>query len=319
VQEQLAVEIKIPASTSNLGASFDACGLALSLYLRVTVEDRANGFEVVPSGEGADRVPRDESNLIARVARSVAELRGKKIHGARLLVASQIPLARGLGSSSAAIIAGISVYETLTGDRLSDEELFGYALRFEDHGDNLAPSLLGGMVVACVVERLGQRSLVTVKRAWPEDVKIVLCIPEFEMGTSIMRGVLPKEVMLADAVFNLQRAALLQALISEHRFDLFSEAVRDRLHQARRIPHGPGLSEVLRLNDQTRDYPGLLGVAMSGAGSTMIAFATENFSQIAAEMSYRFATAGVRSRTLEVEVDNRGRVVETPKGVVGEI
>lgn len=307
----MVTELTIPASTSNLGASFDACGLALSLYLRVTIEDRASGFEVVPSGEGADRLPRDDSNLIPRVARSVAELRGKKIPGARLLVDSQIPLARGLGSSSAAIIAGISVYETLSGDRLSEEELFGYALRFEDHGDNLAPSLLGGLVVACVVEQLGQRSLATVKRAWPGDVKIVLCIPEFEMNTSKMRAVLPKEVMLADAVFNLQRAALLQALIAERRLDLFSEALRDRLHQPHRVPHGPGLGDVLKLNDQTRDFPGLLGVAMSGAGSTMIAFAIENFSRIAAEMSYRFATAGVRSRTLEMEVDNRGREVET--------
>jgi homoserine kinase len=300
--------ITIPASTSNLGASFDACGLALSLYLRVTVEDQGGGFEVVPSGEGADRVPRDESNLILRVARSVAELRGKKIEVARLLVENQIPLARGLGSSSAAIIAGLSVYEALTGDRLNEEELFGYALRFEEHGDNLAPSLLGGLVVACVIDRLGQRSLVAVKRAWPEDVKIVLCIPEFEMDTTQMRAVLPREVTLTDAVFNVQRAALLQAVITERRFDLFSEALRDRLHQSHRVPLGPGLAEVLRLNDQTRDHPGLLGVAMSGAGSTMIAFATENYSRIAAEMSDRLATAGVRSRTLEVEVDNRGRL-----------
>ena len=79
------------------------------------------------------------------------------------------------------------------------------------------------------------------------------------------------------------------------------------------MPHGQGLADVLKLNDQTRDYPGLLGVAMSGAGSTVIAFATENFSQIAAEMSSRFATAGVESRTLEVAVDNHGRVVKAPK------
>jgi homoserine kinase len=309
-------EITIPASTSNLGASFDTCGLALSLYLRVTVEARTGGFEVEPSGEGVERMPRDESNLIARVARSVAELRGKKLEGARLLVSNQIPLLRGLGSSSAAIIAGLSVYEALSGERFSEEELFSYALRFEDHGDNLGPSLFGGLVVACMVERLGQRSLVTVRRAWPEEVKIVLCIPEFEMDTAQMRQVLPREVKLADAVFNVQRAALLQALISERRFDLFSEALRDRLHQPHRAPHGAGLSEVLRLNDETRHHPGLLGVAISGAGSTLIAFATENFSQIGAEMSYRLATAGVRSRTLEIEVDSRGRTVRTitPEG-----
>lgn len=303
-------EITIPASTSNLGASFDACGVALALYLRVTVEEHASGFEVVPSGEGAARIPRDESNLIVRVARSVGDLRGNRIDGLRLLVNSQIPLARGLGSSSAAIIAGLSVYEILAGDRLTDDELFSYALRFEDHGDNLAPSLMGGLVVACVTERTGEaRSLATVRRPWPEDVKIVLCIPEFEMDTTRMRGVLPREVSLTDAVFNIQRAALLQALISERRFDLFSEALRDRLHQPHRVPHGPGLGEVLRLNEQTRDHPGLLGVAMSGAGSTMIAFATERFSEIAAEMRQRLAASNVNSRTIEVEVDNRGRVI----------
>jgi homoserine kinase len=305
-------EIIVPASTSNLGASFDACGVALGLYLKVEVERLRSGFEIVLSGEGADRMPRDDSNLITRVARSVADLRGNKIDGARLLVNSEIPVARGLGSSSAAIIAGISLYETLTGDRLSEEEIFGHALLFEDHGDNLAPSLLGGMVVACVVEQvLHRRSLITIKREWPEEVKIILCIPEFEMDTAQMRAVLPREVTLPDAVFNVGRAALLQALLSERRFELFSEALRDRLHQPHRAPHGPGLGEALRLNDETREYPGLLGVAMSGAGSTVIAFATENFSKIAAEMSYRLATAGSRSRTLEVEVDNHGRAIRS--------
>jgi homoserine kinase len=136
------------------------------------------------------------------------------------------------------------------------------------------------------------------------------------MDTAQMRGVLPREVTLHDAVFNIQRAALLQALISERRFDLFDEALRDRLHQPHRAPHGPGLGDLLRLNDETDEHPGLLGVALSGAGSTVIAFATNNFSQIAGEMSYRLATAGIRSRTLEVEVDHRGRVIEvvTPEG-----
>lgn len=303
--------ISIPASTSNLGASFDACGLALSLYLRVTVEQGVDGFEVVPSGEGADRLPRDESNLIPRVARYVAERRGKKLEGARLLVQNEIPLARGLGSSSSAIIAGISVYEALSGERLTDEEILRYALRFEDHGDNLAPSLLGGLVVACVVESDQGRSLKTIKRAWPARVKVVLAIPDYEMDTREMREALPSTVSLSDAVFNLQRAALLQAAISEERFELFSEALRDRLHQAHRLPHGPGLSEVLRMNDEADRYPGLLGVAMSGAGSTMIAFATQNLAEIGRAMTDRFRASGVRARTIEVEVDNRGRNIRS--------
>jgi homoserine kinase len=302
-------EITIPASTSNLGASFDACGLALSLYLRVTVEPHSGPFEVVPSGEGADRVPRDESNLICRVARFVAEDRGQKLEGARLLVQSEIPLARGLGSSSSAIIAGISVYETLAGERLADEEILRYALRFEDHGDNLAPSLLGGLVIACVVEDERGRSLRAVKRAWPEQIKMVLAIPDYEMDTREMREVLPAQVALADAVFNLQRAALLQAALPEGRFDLFSEALRDRLHQSHRVSKGAGLTDVLRMNDETDSHPGLLGVALSGAGSSMIAFATENLTRIGRAMCDRFRACDVQARAIEVEVDNRGRSV----------
>src|ERR1051326_7398601 len=211
-------EITIPSSTSNLGASFDAVGLALALYLRVTVEEPAERFVIHPTGEGAAAVERGETNLIARVARFVAEQRGRAISGAHLAVDSQIPLARGLGSSSSAIIAGISVYEALAGERLSDEEIFGYALHFEGHGDNLAPSLLGGLVVACVVARDERQSLVTVRRACPEEVKIVLAVPNYEMNPAEMRRALPQAISLTDAVFNVQRAALLQAVISERRF-----------------------------------------------------------------------------------------------------
>ena len=147
-------EIIVPASTSNLGASFDTCGLALALYLRLEVEPQSNGFEIIPTGEGAEKVPRDESNLMIRAARFAAEARRQPLPGARIRVDSQIPLARGLGSSSSAIIAGLSIYEALTGDLLSESDFFDFALHFEGHGDNLAPSTLGGLVVAVVKERI---------------------------------------------------------------------------------------------------------------------------------------------------------------------
>jgi homoserine kinase len=306
-------EIIVPASSSNLGASFDACGLALGLYLRVEVEPQSRGFEIIPTGEGAEKVPLDESNLIVRSARYVAAERSKKaLPGARLRVDSQIPLARGLGSSSAAIIAGISVYEALTGDRLELESFFDYSLHFEGHGDNLGAAMLGGLIVAVVKEYVDysgteRRSLVAVKRPWPEAIKIVLCIPEVEMETARMRAVLPQMVTRHDAIFNLQRGALLQAALAEGRFELLNEALRDRLHQPYRAPVAPGLSEVLRLNDEAGRYPGLLGVALSGAGSTLIAFATENCRQIGEEMKARMAARGVESRVLEVKADGHGR------------
>ena len=307
-------EIIVPASTSNLGASFDTCGLALSLYLRIEVEPRDRRFEIIASGEGAEKLPLDESNLIVRAALHAAEQQRRKIPGARLRVDSQIPLSRGLGSSSAAIIAGISIYEALSGERLSEEEFFDYALHFEGHGDNLAPSTLGGMVVAVVKEYVDysgaeRRSLVAVKRHWPEEVRIVLCIPEVEMETAKMRAVLPQMITRHDAIYNLQRAALLQAALSERRFDLLNEALRDRLHQPLRAPLAPGLSEVLKLNDETHMHPGLLGVAISGAGSALIAFATGNCDAIAETMNARMAACGVKARAMEVKVDSYGRAL----------
>lgn len=305
-------EIIVPASTSNLGASFDTCGLALGLYLRVLIEpldgtESAAGLEIVPSGEGADRVARDESNLIARVARYVAAKRGQSLRAARLRVENEIPLARGLGSSSAAIIAGISVYEALSGEQLSVQEIFSYALVFEGHGDNLAPSLLGGLIVACVVERDERTLVVTVKREWPEEIKVVIVIPELELETKKMRDVLPRDVSLKDAVFNVQRAALLQAAIAERRFDLISEALRDRLHQPYRAPLAPGLASVLDMNEKTHEHDGLLGVAISGAGSSMIALASGNCEAIADNMQHRLLKSGVRSRQIVLPVDNIGR------------
>ena len=305
-------EIIVPASTSNLGASFDTCGLALSLYLRLEVEPQASGFSIIPSGEGAEKVPLDESNIMLRAALYAAGERRQTLPGARIRVDNQIPLARGLGSSSSAIIAGLSLYETLTGDRLSEADFFDYALHFEGHGDNLAPSTLGGLVVAVVKERTDyagneRRSLLTVKRAWPDEIKLVICIPDYEMETAKMRAVLPKMITRADAIYNLQRAALLQAALAEKRFDLVNESLRDRLHQPYRAPLAAGIADTLKLNDETDKHPGLLGVAISGAGSTMIAFALENGSAIAEAMQARFAASGVKSKALEVAVDNHGR------------
>ncbi|HEX4950916.1 MAG TPA: homoserine kinase [Blastocatellia bacterium] len=302
--------ITVPSSTSNLGASFDTCGLALSLYLRLSVEPRTSGVEISLSGEGADWIPRDESNFIWQVANYVANERKQPLGGARLHVDSQIPLARGLGSSSSAIIAGISVYEVLTGERLSEAEFFRYAMHYETHGDNLAPSYLGGLVLACVRdEGEGHFALLAVKRHWPDEIKIAIVIPDFEMETAKMRAALPREIPLRDAIFNMQRAALLQAAIAEGRYDLLTEALRDRLHQPYRAPLVPALSEVLKLNDERDRFPGLLGVAISGAGSTMIAFTLGDEAVIAEAMQARIEACGIHARTMQVCVDNLGRTI----------
>jgi homoserine kinase len=287
----------------------------LQLYLSVKIEQSSSAateFEIIASGEGsagAEALPCNEENLIVRVARFVSRQRGRTLVGGRLRVDNQIPLKRGLGSSSAAIIAGISLYEALAEESLHDEEFFEYALKFEAHGDNLAPSKLGGLVVACVTtgRKTGKETLTTVRRNWPDEVRIVVVIPELALETERMRAALPSAVPLEAAVFNLQRAALFQALISERRFDLLHEALKDKLHQPFRAPLAPPLGEVLELNSQVGKIDGLLGVAISGAGSTMIAFVAGNSKEIGMRMQAPFEARRIKSRIVEIKVDNDGR------------
>lgn len=271
--------------------------------MKVTVGAKSPEFELELQGEGAKSLPRNEQNLIVQVTRFVASERGVSLRPARLNVENQIPLARGLGSSSAAIVAGISLYEVLGEDTLSDNDFFRYALHFEAHGDNLGPARLGGLVVVCS----SNSTLVALKRAWPENVKIVVVVPELELETRKMREAIPKLIETEDAVFNLQRAALFQAAISEGRFELIHEAMRDRLHQPYRAPLAPPLTEVLELNNHVREIDGLLGVSISGAGSTVIALALGNASEIGRRMQGPFNSMGIPSRVMELDVDNEGR------------
>lgn len=271
--------------------------------MKVTVGAKRPQFELELKGEGAQSLARDEQNLIVKVARFVAGERGVTLKPARLNVENEIPLARGLGSSSAAIVAGISLYEVLGEESLSEDDFFRYALHFEAHGDNLGPARLGGLVVVCT----RNSTLVALKRTWPEKVKIVVVVPELELQTRKMRDAIPKVIDTEAAVFNLQRAALFQAAISEGRFELIQEAMRDRLHQPFRAPLAPPLAEVLELNNRTREIDGLLGVSISGAGSTVIALALGNASEIGRRMQVPFNSMGIPSRVMELDVDNEGR------------
>src|SRR6185295_19904375 len=139
---------RVPAGTSNLGAGFDALGLALEIYLRVRIEPSTK-MEIVALGVDAAEIPTTADNLILRVATRVAAERNRELQPFRMTIANEIPLARGLGSSAAAIIAGITCYELVAQDRLTEAEIFRYAFEFESHPDNLSPALRGGLVAAC--------------------------------------------------------------------------------------------------------------------------------------------------------------------------
>jgi homoserine kinase len=252
--------LAVPASMGNLGPGFDALGLALSLYLHVHVTDVVEDDRSRLTCDFGERVPPGE-NLIAQAYRRMAERHGA-CPSLRLAVRSEIPMKAGLGSSAAAIVAGLRLYEAVTKPCALDE-LLATAAALEGHPDNTSPALLGGLTVSCVDER---GHVTAVASPWPERVRVVVATPDITLETQAARDVLPAAVSRSDAVFNLQRVALLLQAVHTGRVDLLRTAVQDRLHQPFRAPLVPGLYDALRL-----EHPALVGVFLSGAGPSISA------------------------------------------------
>ena len=294
---------RVPASTSNLGAGFDALSLALERYLRVRIEP-SSAMEIVARGIDAASIPATPDNLILRVAKSVAVERKRALPPLRMTIDNEIPLARGMGSSAAAIIAGITCYELAAEDKLAETEIFRYAHEFEPHPDNLAAALRGGMVAACESSD-GEVLIARVPVA--AGVQPVVVIPAFELSTEKARAVLPQTYSRKDAVYNIQRSALTVAALATGNWPMLREAMRDRIHQPYRAPLIPGFEDILAL-----ETPGLLGVALSGAGPTVLALADPARAEaVGLAIAAVFEKYGVKASPTVVNIDTEGRVIAT--------
>lgn len=297
------IYVKVPASTANLGPGFDALGLALRLYLHVRVAKTISDFKVVTKGHGAMSLPQGKENLIHQVVQQVAREKGRDLPNLLICVNNEIPLARGLGSSAAAIVAGILIADKLCALNLSEQEMLCYALRMEGHPDNITPSLVGGFVASCTS---GDRVLY-VKSRIPRKIKAVVVVPDFELSTAKARAVLPETFPRNDVIYNLQRVSVLVAALKEGKETVVSEAMRDLLHQPYRKNLVPGLEESLAL----QHTPGLLGIALSGAGPTILALATDHFKEIGEKIKANFREHSIASEALVVGIDNSGARVKT--------
>ena len=296
--------VRVPASTSNLGAGFDCFGLALRLYLtvRATIATEAGEpCRVRNSGEGAgvEGLSRTADNLIYVAMRFAAAREGLELPPVRLAVHNELPLGRGLGSSAAAIVAGLSLCSLVCGRELSDETILRYARELEGHADNVAPALYGGFVVNCVTDDGG---VLAVKRRWPADLKAIVVSPDVPLKTAETRDALPGTVLRASAVHNIQRAALFVAALDAGRYDLLWEAMRDRLHQEHRESLVPGLSAAL----STPREPGLVGLALSGAGPSVVALATSRFAELGETIAESFRRNGTGAKVRVLDVDDEG-------------
>ncbi len=261
----MVFEVRVPATTANLGCGFDVLGMALGLYYRVqVVVENGERFSISHRGEGEGMVPLSEEHLLCRVVKRVWE----RIHcvpvGLRIEAFNEIPIARGLGSSAAFIVAGVMVANFVAGNVLSLEEMMRMAFEIEGHPDNVLPAFLGGFTVALPHE--GK----VLYRRFPffRDAEIVLCIPQYGLSTERMRRILPDAYPRHQVVFNLSHLAYLMGSLFEQDFPGFLLALEDYIHQPYRGKEIKGFFEV-------KDYvqkKGLGNAAISGSGPTVILF-----------------------------------------------
>lgn len=259
--------VKVPASTANLGPGFDTLGMALSLYAWIEMEEAAETVFHLYGDEMAG-VPRDKSNLLYQVAQMVFAEAGVQVPELSISMYSEIPLTRGLGSSASAIIGALAAANAMIGSPLQSAKLFDMATAIEKHPDNVGASLFGGIITA--VWDGVHADYIRIEP--PEDLEVLVVIPEFELETVKARGVLPSEVSVSDAVHNISRTSLLTAALSAGRLDMIGSAMQDRLHQPYRAPLVPGMEKLLA------EAPGhgALGIALSGAGPTLLCMVDRN-------------------------------------------
>lgn len=254
------IRIDVPATSANLGSGFDSLGIALTMKNRVWMEE-SDSLEITCTDEV--QVPTDSSNLIFWAASHLYEICGKKLPGLRIIQENNIPLARGLGSSSACIVAGILGANRFMGNPLSQTDLIHLAAKIEGHPDNTSPALSGGLVASAME---GER-VYSVSVPVSDKIRFAVMIPPFELKTEQARAALPKEYSREDAVYNLSRSGLMTASLFSGELHNLRVAVQDRIHQ----PYRSGLIEnydnVFRMSYEL----GSLGTYVSGAGPTIIA------------------------------------------------
>ena len=294
--------VRVPASTANLGSGFDTLGMALTLYNEVELTDEGEGVQLLVEGEGRAALENAGSrNLVIRAAQATLEEFGVRPSGLRVRQLNRIPLRRGLGSSAAACLGGIAAAARLVGVELSPDEILARALPLEGHPDNITPALLGGLTVSAIVEG----RVVAARVRVPKRLKALAVIPTLEIATKRAREALPQQVPHQDAVFNLNRIALLLAGLMTDRLDLLAAGTEDRLHQPYRAALLPGMEAII---DEGR-RAGALAVFLSGAGSSLLALVTEDGEEIGRRMGERWRREfGIESVVRLLEVDRQGLV-----------
>jgi homoserine kinase len=304
-----SLEVRLPATSANLGPGFDSAGLALDLWNRFTLAAGQPGHElsVEIAGEGATELPRDASNLVYQTFLDELAAEGvRPVERLRLGSDNAIPCASGLGSSSAAVLAGLVFARAYLARRRGEPYRFDTAeksailargVEIEGHGDNLAPALFGGLVI---VYTEGRRFLF--RQVPMEPRQVVVCVPAYEYLTATARAALPTEVPLRDAVYNLGRSMLVIEALRTGDDGLLAHALNDRLHEPFRFPAIPGA----RAARDAALRAGAVAVTLSGAGPGLLAFARHHHAEIGRAMEGAFAAEGLAARSWQLTTTAQG-------------
>lgn len=291
--------IKVPATSANLGPGFDTLGLALDLWNETTIAP-ANEFVVHVTGEGAGRLASGRNNLIVRAAQRLAERAGKPLPPFHAECVNQIPLSSGMGSSSAAILTGLLAGNALLENPFSREEILNLACEMEGHPDNVAPAMMGGLVVSM----MEQGKVIARQIPIVSNINITIALPNFYLPTKQARAVLPKKVSMRNAIHNISRTALVVEALRSGDLELLGKVMSDKLHQPYRLRLIPGAASAMEAAKEA----GASAVALSGAGPSVIAFSTGE-AGIGESMKRAFEAAGVEARIFRLGVSSRGAEV----------
>lgn len=293
------VEVRVPASSANMGPGFDCFGIALSMYNTIRVEETDAGLKIIRSG-GDDYVPQDKSNLIYRAVIRAFDEVGYSPKGLKISQKSEIPMTRGLGSSSSCIVGGLIAGNIISGRQLDATRIFELACKLEGHPDNAAPALYGGFCISCIDE--GRIFRKTVRPAG--NIKFVAMIPDYFVPTKKSRSHLPKAVTTEDASFNVSHAAMLALAFATGDFNNLDIFVHDRLHQPYREAMIDHMEEIFEKSAEL----GALASYLSGSGPTVIAVLRAEDMSFAENMRRYFKEKNIDRRCVELAIDNVGAI-----------
>jgi len=289
------IKIRVPATSANLGPGFDCLGLALDLWNEIAFEE-AGQLKYRATGEGAEKLNKGSRNLLTKSYARLFEVCGRKMNGVHIAARNEIPMSSGLGSSAAAIVAGIFGANEMLGRPMDTNDLLKLATEIEGHPDNVAPALLGGLVVSV----MKTNEIITRRYEIPE-LTVVIVKPDVEWLTKTARAVLPKSVSRADAVHNIGRAALVVDALRKGDLDLLQLVMEDRIHQPYRLRHISGGMAAYKCAKKHG------AAALSGAGPSIIVFTQLSQAQHAmTDIQSIFRERGIKTKGIFTTPNNMG-------------